>query len=175
MAEKEEPQKKSVRGEEPGKVVRLAVIRIRGDVGVNQKIKDTLKMLHLYKKNRCIVIPATPSYRGMIAKVKDYCTFGEIDEQTFIELLSKRGRLVGDKPLTEEYLKEKKKMDIKTFASLFMAGSAELKDIPGLKPFFKLHPPIGGFEIGGIKKPYSMGGALGYRGEAINKLLRRMI
>ncbi|RME77660.1 50S ribosomal protein L30 [Candidatus Woesearchaeota archaeon] len=40
---------------------------------------------------------------------------------------------------------------------------------------YHLHPPRGGFERGGIKKAYSAGGALGDRGEDINKLIQRMI
>jgi len=46
--------------------------------------------------------------------------------------------------------------------------------IPGLKPYFRLHPPKGGFK-GSVKKPYNAGGELGYRGSAINDLIMRMI
>lgn len=37
-----------------------------------------------------------------------------------------------------------------------------------------LHPPRGGFERKGIKIPFKVGGALGYRGEKINNLIKRM-
>ncbi|MEM2203989.1 MAG: 50S ribosomal protein L30, partial [Sulfolobales archaeon] len=43
-----------------------------------------------------------------------------------------------------------------------------------VKPVFRLHPPSGGFK-GSIKKPYGNGGELGYRGQDINDLIRRMI
>ncbi|MFT4303249.1 MAG: uL30 family ribosomal protein [Candidatus Woesearchaeota archaeon] len=39
---------------------------------------------------------------------------------------------------------------------------------------YTLHPPRGGFERKGIKKAFSVGGALGYRGEKINNLLLKM-
>ena len=45
----------------------------------------------------------------------------------------------------------------------------------GLKPFLALKPPSKGFERKGIKKSYSIGGALGYRGKAINGLVERML
>ncbi len=45
----------------------------------------------------------------------------------------------------------------------------------GLKPFFRLHPPIKGFERKGTKQHYSVGGVYGNRGEKINDLLKRMI
>ncbi len=43
------------------------------------------------------------------------------------------------------------------------------------KKFFSLSPPRGGFERNGIKKPFNMGGALGYRGNKMNDLLKKMI
>ena len=38
-----------------------------------------------------------------------------------------------------------------------------------------LTPPRGGFERKGVKMPYNKGGALGYRGAAINELITRML
>lgn len=50
------------------------------------------------------------------------------------------------------------------------------KDSKGeLKKFFSLHPPRGGFERKGIKNPFSKGGALGYRGDKINELIKKML
>ena len=37
-----------------------------------------------------------------------------------------------------------------------------------------LHPPVGGFERGGVKKPYSKGGALGER-DSMDDLIEKMI
>lgn len=55
-----------------------------------------------------------------------------------------------------------------------MKFDAELRDVPELKPVFRLRPPKRGYEREGIKKPYSVGGTLGYRKEAINELLEKM-
>lgn len=38
-----------------------------------------------------------------------------------------------------------------------------------------LHPPRGGFERKGIKAPFTTGGVLGYRGDAINELIKKML
>jgi len=154
---------------------KIGVVRIRGSMGVRKEIKDTMKMLRLHNKNHCIVIDNRPNYVGMLRKVKDYVTWGEIEEKTFKELLSKRGKLVGKKDLTEDYLKEKTKLSIDEFVKEFFNFKKKFKDVPGLKPFFKLKPPKKGFERKGIKTPFSMGGALGYRKESINDLILRMI
>lgn len=156
--------------------MRIAIIQIRGVIGVKKKVKDTLKMLNLHKKNNCSIISSNNNASvGMLRIVKDYVTWGELDKETFIELLKKRGRLPGKKALTEEYLKEKLKLDFESFSNMFMKLEKELKDIPGLRCFFKLKPPVKGFERGGIKKPYSMCGALGYRKDKINELIKRML
>jgi len=71
---------------------KIAVIRVRGNIRVGQDNKDTLSMLRLYKKNYCVVLNGTASINGMIKKVKDYVTWGEIDDETFDLLKEKRGK-----------------------------------------------------------------------------------
>ncbi|MEK6904211.1 MAG: 50S ribosomal protein L30 [Nanoarchaeota archaeon] len=154
---------------------RVAVIRLKGDVGLKRGFRDTFKMLKLYKKQNCVVIKNTPEYIGMLNVIKDCATWGEIDEETFKLLLQKRGRLARKKSLTEDYLKDKLKTTIADFARDFFSFKKELSDIPGVKLFFKLSPPRHGFEPKGLKAHFSMGGALGYRKDKINDLLRRMM
>lgn len=154
---------------------KIAVIRIRGSFGVRKEIKDTMSMLRLYNQNHCIIIDSSPNYIGMLKKVKDYVTWGEIDEKTFNELISRRGKIIANKSLTESYLKEKVNLSFEEFTKEFFNFKKSLKDIPGFKLYFKLKPPVKGFERKGIKVPYSMGGVLGYRKENINGLILRML
>jgi len=44
----------------------IAVVRIRGEVGLNPKIKKTLKLLRIHKKNYCVIVPNTTDFLGMI-------------------------------------------------------------------------------------------------------------
>jgi large subunit ribosomal protein L30 len=154
---------------------RIIIIRIAGKQGLTEQIKSTFKLLRLYGKYNCIIVPDKPQYLGMIKKVKDFITWGEVDEETCKQLLEKRGKLPSNVSLTESLIKEKTKLSISEFTKEFMEGKKELKDITGLKLFFKLHPPRGGFENKGTKKPFSVGGVLGYRKEKINKLVQKMI
>ncbi len=154
---------------------KIAVIRIRGRAGVTKKVNDTLDMLRLYKQNGCVIVPNNPQFLGMIQRTKDYITWGEIDKETLVLLLSKRAKVAGNKPLTDDYIKAQLKVDIKGFVEEFFNSKKNWKDISGLKPYFRLTPPVKGFERCGIKKPFSMGGSLGYRKDKINELIRRMI
>ncbi|MEM2145437.1 MAG: 50S ribosomal protein L30 [Candidatus Jordarchaeaceae archaeon] len=153
----------------------LAVIRIRGTVNIRDEIEDTLKMLRLHRVNHAALINSTPSYLGMLQKAKDYITWGEIDAETLSLLLSKRGRLIGNKRLSDQYIKENLKLKtVDEFAKAVCENQAKLSDLPHLKPIFRLRPPKGGFHRT-IKKSIHANGELGYRGEKINDLLKKMI
>ena len=152
----------------------IAAVRIRGISGVSRDKQLTFNLLRMFNKNYCVVVQNTKNYIGMLNKLKDYITWGEINEETLLLLIKERGRLAGNKQITHEYLKEKN-IDIEIFVKEIFINKKSLKDIPGFKQFFRLKPPLNGFERGGIKKPYSLGGALGYRKDKINDLIRRMI
>lgn len=174
--EKPKKQSKPKAAKENTEKKRLALIRVRGKVHLAGEIADALAHLNLKDINSCVVIDDRPQYKGMIQQVKDYVTWGEIDAKVFADLFQKRARLLGDKKLDDSHMKTKTKYkSTKEFIDAFMAFSAEMREIPDVKPFFRLSPPVGGHERKGIKKPYSLGGALGYRGKEINELLGRMI
>lgn len=154
---------------------KIGVVRIRGVINIRKEIEDTFRKLKLYRKNSCAVIDNRKVYIGMLKKIKDYATWGEIDKETFKKLLLERGRIYGNKPINENYIKEKTKIDVDEFVNQFFDSKKKLKDIHGLKTFFRLKMPVNGFEKKGIKVPFSMGGVLGYRKDKINDLLKRMI
>jgi large subunit ribosomal protein L30 len=133
----------------------IAAIRVRGAHNVQYEVRKTLEMLHLYKSHFCSVIPATPANLGMITRAKDYITWGTIDDTTLKTLYEKRG---------EPY-----KGDAKKKGAYFVVGDKKLKK------FFRLSPPVGGFERKGVKKPYTVGGVLGDRKGHINELLKKMM
>ena len=148
------------------------VIRIRGTTGVKQGIASTLEMLRLNRISHAVLVEENPSYEGMLQKGKDYITWGEVDLETLTELVEKRGRLVGGARLSEEYLSEN--TDYSTFeelANALLNGELKAQDID-MKPVFRLHPPRKGYK--GIRHSVNEGGSLGYRGEDINNLAKRM-
>jgi|TARA_B110000444_G_scaffold4107_1_gene3832 large subunit ribosomal protein L30 len=152
------------------------VIRARSDRGVTVKIRDTMGMLNLTKVNHATIVPNAPTYEGMLNKSKDYITWGEIDSDMISNLLKERGRMVGDKPVNDSVINDNSKFSsIDEFANAIVSGDATLKDVNGLKPVLRLHPPRGSKGWGGIKRSYTVGGALGFRGEAIRDLVSRMM
>lgn len=151
-----------------------AIVRVRGTVNVKPDIKKTMRLLRLTRANHCVIVPETPTLKGMLQIAKDYVTWGEIDTQTMTDLLQKRGKLRGDKPLTDDHISAvTSQKTITELADALIHQKITLTDIPDMKPVFRLHPPRKGYE--GIKRSYVNQGALGYRGKEINALLTKML
>lgn len=149
----------------------FAVIRIRSPRNKSPRAEKTLKSLRLNKVNHCTIIPHDSAHRGMLKKIKDIVTWGEIEDDTLVSLLKNNSNL--GEVLTDEYVSENTEYEgLEDFTDNVINGNADITDIPGLENLFRLHPPRGGFKS--VKKPYETGGSLGYRGKNINNLLRKM-
>lgn len=69
----------------------IAIIRIKGQIGLKKEIKNTLNRLRLRKKYSCLVIEKpTKEQLGMIKKVRDFVAFGDINDKTYKKLVEKR-------------------------------------------------------------------------------------
>ncbi|MFW9949912.1 MAG: 50S ribosomal protein L30 [Candidatus Thorarchaeota archaeon] len=177
MAEDNIIIKRKIKLKEQKPIALHFAIRIRGAPGMKRSIIDTLKMLRLHKINHGVLIWTDQSYNGMLQKCKDYIAFGEIDEKTLVRLLRVRGRVEGNKPLTDEHIKNLTEYkNIKELAKALLNGKIKYnsRDIMNIKPVFRLHPPIKGHR-GSIKKHYAEGGSLGYVKSYINELVYKMI
>jgi len=152
----------------------FAVIRVRGQPDVNVDIRRTMELMNLTRVNHCVIVPENDVTKGMLQKAKDYITWGEINEPTLTDMIRVRGRLSGDIAITDEYLKANTEFGtVADMAKAMLGSDYKMKDVEGAKAVFRLHPPAKGYE--GIKRSYRNGGALGYRGEAINELIARML
>jgi len=151
----------------------LVAVRVRGVSDISQEIKDTLNMLRLTRNCHATLIDDRPSYLGMLHKVQNCVTWGEISEENVALLLKKRGNLIGDKKLTDEYAQELGYKSLDNLAEAMFKVEVDFSSLPKVKPVFRLHPPKKGFK-GKVKRSYSAGGVTGYRGEAINGLIKRM-
>lgn len=151
------------------------VIRLRGEPDRRPEERKALEILRLHRAYHAVLVEDSPSVKNMLKKtLENVVTYGEIDEETLALLLERRGRLTGNKKITKEYLQKLGFNDFRELAKALISGKIKMKDIPGIKPVFRLRPPSGGFK-GTIKKHFRDGGESGYRGSDINKLLRRML
>ena len=152
-------------------------VRLRGAPGMKREILNTLKMLRMHRVNHGVLIWGDVSYMGMLKKCKDYIAYGEIDENALLRLLRARGKVEGNKPLTDEHIKNLTKYkNMKEFSKALLSGEIQYKtqDVYKIKPVFRLHPPRKGHR-GTIKRHYHEGGTLGYVDQYINVILHKMI
>ena len=151
-----------------------AAIRLRSDINANIEVKDTLKHLRLNKINHCVLVPKGKTYDGMLHKVKDYITWGEVKSDVLTNMIIKRGRLSSNRTNDNKYVKENTKSEsIVKYAEAIIAGKEIYSELKDVKPMFRLHPPIKGHKS--IKKGFNQGGDLGYRKEDINNLILKML
>ena len=151
----------------------LLAIRIRGGVNAPVRVEDTLRMLRMERNNTATLLDDRPDYLGMLQKAKDWITWGEPTAETIQQLLEKRGQVPGRGPIDAETLRALGYERPEALAEALHACEVEFHRLDGVKPFFRLHPPSKGFKRT-VKRPYGARGELGYRGEAINDLAKRM-
>ena len=155
-------KKEPIKEKTPTKsATKLAAIRVRGKINLTHGIIKTFENLNLYKQNWCIVLDNTPVNAGMLRKLKDYITFGEIDDAAVDMLNEKKGE-----EYTARLSDSKNKINHKKY-----------REYKGkkYKKYFRLNPPKGGFERKGIKNTFISGGVLGNRKEKIIELIQKMI
>ncbi len=152
----------------------LAVVRLRGTVNVRREVKDTLTMLHLTRPNYATLIPSTPTYLGMLQLIKDYATWGEISKEALSTLVANKGEVLGGRRLGVGDIEAHGFKSAEDFVEDLHGLKVKLTELRGVKPVFRLHPPSKGFKRS-VKHSFNQGGELGYRGEKINELIRRML
>lgn len=139
---------------------KIAVIRIRSAIRAHPDVLRTLDLLKLKHSNHCVIFEKNPALLGMVNRVKDYTTWGDLDETTLKLLVEKRG-----------VLWEGRETDSKKKYKYTCFEFNEKKYLP----VFKLNPPTKGYGRKGIKTSFTNNGALGDRKEKINDLIQRMI
>jgi large subunit ribosomal protein L30 len=151
----------------------IAIIRIRGLKHVRPEIRKALETFSLDRKNHCVLVDLDEKDMGM-KKMQDYVAYGKVKAETLAKLLEKRGRLVGDKPITNETMKTHKISSFTDLAHALETKKVTLKQL-GIKPVFRLNSPKKGYGKIGIKKPVALKGPLGFHPEGMDDLLRAMM
>jgi large subunit ribosomal protein L30 len=172
------PEKKVVRiaPEVPEKPLLLAV-RLLGPFGAPIHIESALRTLRLNRKFRAVLLEKNGSMLGVLRKVKDYATWGEVRSHDIATLFKERGELSNGMPFTDKFVKDSfGHQSMEELAQAITRGQIALRTLwqKGVAPVFRLHPPSGGFGSS-IKRPFGSRGELGYRGTAISNLLERMM
>lgn len=151
-----------------------AVVQLRGEVNMNQDVRDTLEMLNLGRVNHATFVPEEPTYQGMITKVNDFVAHGEPSEGTVALLLRERAEPADSEGTVDDDWVESNTDygSVDELAAALVAEETTLQEA-GVSPTLRLHPPRGGHK--GLKQPVATGGQLGVQGtEMLDSLLEAM-
>ncbi len=163
------------------------VVRMKGTVNVPRWANLTLENLHLNKKFRATIIPENEQTLGMLRKIKELVSWTSIDDAFIKEFVEKKGRVSASRLITTQLrLKQNRSdnnrnsennelqnADISQVVSTLSQNQTYLSKISGIKPWFALNPPKGGFKKKS-KRSYSQNGILGDNKELIS-LVKRMM
>lgn len=153
---------------------KLLVVNVHGLINTPRAVRATLVQLGIGKRFSATVVDDGPVSRGAVVACKDYVTWGPVEAEFLASLLQARGRVSKSRALDEKGLGE---IGFKTHAELaakIMSDDVDrLSAVTGLKPFFSLSPPRGGFKRP-LRRQFREGGVLGENPQ-LPDLVRRMM
>jgi len=179
------------------------VVRMKGTVNVPYWAKITLESLSLNKRFRATIIPENEQTLGMLRKIKEYVSWTSVDTEFIREFIEKRGRSSASKllsradtadsataadtataPATPDNPKDQnhdnnsenkgsQNAELGKIVSIISQNELYLSKISGIKPWFALNPPKGGFKRKS-KRSYSQDGILGENKELVSIVKRMM-
>jgi len=154
---------------------KLIVVNLHGQINVPRGTRETLVQLGIGKRFAASVVGDDPVSKGSVRLCKDYVAWAPLELELLTALLQAKGRVSNSKILDDEALKA---MGFKTYAELAKAiiegeTTHRLSSVKGLKPYFGLSPPKGGFKRSS-RRQFREGGILG-ENPLLPEIVRRML
>lgn len=104
---------------------------------------------------------------GLSPQIRDTLQSLNLKNQHNLVILKSTPNVIGMLKVVKDYI---------TWGEVTSELVAEVEDKKGKETkIYRLNPPRGGYERKGIKQPFTVGGVLGYRGDAINALIQKML
>jgi large subunit ribosomal protein L30 len=145
---------------------------MRGTVNVPYWADTTLESLNLAKKFRATIVPESTEYSGMLNRVRQLVAWCRVDNETVKALLDKKGRKTASQVLKESDI-PKEYSNLDKLADDIVNDAVVFSKLEGIKPWFALNPPRGGFKKS-VKKQTTQNGILGENNSLI-ELVKKMM
>ncbi len=139
----------------------LLVVNMRGMVNTRAPVLRALTQLHLTHRFNATIVPDTEMFEGVLKSAKEHVAWCRADVGTVEKLLHDRGENLNGGRLRESGLaKGSPFSSLSDLAQAIESGKVKLGSALGVKAFFRLSPPRGGFKRSS-RRQYSEGGILG--------------
>ena len=151
----------------------LLVLNIHGKINSSASVRKALSELKVEKKFSASVVTDDPATVGMLRLCKDYVAWTPIEGELLTALFEKRGMVSTRSKLDVEALSAMGFKKYSDLADKMLNEHLRLSQVEGVRPFFRLSPPRGGFKTS-LRRQFSEKGILG-RNPKLPELVRRMI
>ena len=157
------------------------VVRIRGILELEPKVRKILQLLRLRQINNGVFVRVNKAVVNMLRKVEPYILYGYPSRETISKLVYKRGygKVNGQRlPLTDNAVVEKELgkhgiVCVEDLINEVATCGPKFKEAANFLWPFKLNNPKGGFE--GKRHPFHTGGSWGNREEELNSFIKKML
>jgi len=149
------------------------VVNLHGKINSSAPVRKALEELRVERKFTATVVPDDPSTAGMLGLCKDYVAWTPLDSELLTTLLEKRGMVSESRRLGDEALARLGFKEHRELAEKILKENARLSSVKGVRPFFRLSPPRGGFKAS-LRRQYTEKGVMG-RNPKLPEIVRRMI
>jgi len=154
-------------------MVLLLVVNLHGKIDSTSPVRKALAELKVERRFSASVVPNDGTALGMLRLCKDYLAWWPIDGVLLSTLLKERGMVSERRRLDAAALKGLGFKKHEELAQKMLKEGARLSSLPGIRPFFRLSPPKGGFKTS-TRRQASERGVLG-NNPGLPELVKRMI
>ena len=151
----------------------LLVVNLRGLVNTRAPVRATLEQLSIARRFNATIVPDDEVHRGLLNLAKEHVAWCKLESGTAEKLLETRSEKSTGTKFQESELVGKPYSTFTDLAKALECGNLKLSSFGGLRPFFRLSPPRGGFKRS-TRRQYRDGGVLG-RNDELPKLVERML
>lgn len=151
----------------------LLVVNLHGKINSSAPVRKALSELKVERRFSASVVTDDPATVGMLKLCKDYVAWAPTDVELISILLKKRGMVSETARLDAHALTAMGFKKHEELAEKMMKDQLRLSQVQGLRPFFRLAPPKGGFRAS-LRRQFSEKGLLGSNPK-LSDLVRRMV
>ncbi len=151
----------------------ILIVNLHGVINSKSGVRKALAELKAERKFTATVVGDDEQTLGILRACKDYLAWAPADKELLATLLEKRGMVSESKKLDSEALK---KLGFKNFGDLadkMMKDQLRMSAVGGVRPFFRLSPPRGGFKRS-LRRQATDRGTLGKNSD-LPQIIKRMI
>jgi large subunit ribosomal protein L30 len=151
----------------------LLIVNLHGKINSPSGARKALGELKVERKFTASVVTDDGPTLGMLRSCKDYLTWAPVDKDLLVSLLEKRGMISESRKLDADALSKLGFKKYEELADRMIKDELRLSAVSGLRPFFRLSPPRGGFKLS-LRRQAGERGTLGSNPK-LPEIVRRMV